>query len=380
MKDDTGWMQLAVREARKGLGRTSPNPCVGAVVVKNNRLIATGFHEKAGTPHAEVHALRRAGKQARGATIYVTLEPCNHTGRTPPCAQAILAAGIRRVVIGMADPNPLVAGGGGKTLAAHGLEVVQGVLTEECRSLNHPFIKHVTTGLPWVIMKAGMSMDGRLAVGSGQSGWITGERSRRQVHRLRDRVDAILIGSTTALADDPALTTRLPGRRGRDPLRVILDTALKLPPTARMLRQDSPAATWIFCGPDADPERAAALVEAGALIKQVRLNAAGRLDLEAVLCELGQAQVTSILVEGGSRVHGAFLRGGLVDEVNIFVAPIFIGGDGVPLLDAFGLQQVADAPRFATTRVRRLDNDVLIEGLIEKQQLAANRWELTVQE
>jgi len=366
MKDDRAWMQLAIREARKGLGRTSPNPCVGAVVVKNNKLIATGYHRQAGTPHAEVHALRAAGAKARGATIYVTLEPCNHTGKTPPCTQAILASGIKRVVVGMLDPNPLVAGGGCKTLAAQGVEVAQGILVEECRSLNRPFSKHVTTGLPWVIMKAGMSLDGRLALGSGQSAWITNEQSRRQVHRLRDRVDAILIGSGTALADDPALTTRLSGRKGKDPLRVIMDTALRLPLTARMLYQASSAPTWIFCGPDADAKRAEALVGAGAIIKQVRLDGAGQLDLEAVLCELGRAQCTSVLVEGGSRVHGAFLRAGLVDEVKIFVAPIFIGSDGVPLLDTLGLKNVAGAPRFTTTKVRRLGNDVLIEGLIER--------------
>ncbi len=366
MKDDRAWMQLAIREAKKGLGRTSPNPCVGAVVVKDNKLIATGFHAKAGTPHAEVHALRAAGKKTKGATIYVTLEPCNHTGRTPPCTQAILASGIKRVVVGMLDPNPLVAGGGCKTLISQGLEVTQGVLADDCRRLNHPFCKHVTTGLPWVIMKAGMSLDGRLALGSGQSAWITNEQSRRQVHRLRDRVDAILVGSGTALNDDPSLTTRLPGRRGRDPLRIILDTTLRLPPTAKMLQQVSSAATWIFCGPDVDAKRAEALVGAGAVIKQVRLSEAGQLDLGAILCELGRVQCTSVLVEGGSRVHGAFLRANLVDEVNIFVAPIFIGGDGVPLLDGLGLQKVADAPRFTTTRVRRLGSDVLIEGLIEK--------------
>lgn len=370
MKDDRAWMQLAIKEARKGLGRTSPNPCVGAVVVKSNSLIATGYHQKAGTPHAEVHALRAAGEKANGATLYVTLEPCNHTGRTPPCTQAILESGISRVVVGMLDPNPLVAGGGCKTLGAQGIEVTQGVLVEECLCLNRPFIKQITTGLPWVIMKAGMSLDGRLALASGQCAWITNEQSRRQVHRLRDRVDAILIGSGTALSDDPALTTRLPGRRGRDSLRVILDTALRLAPTAKMLLQTSNAATWIFCGPEADAKRAEALIGAGAVIRQVSLDGTGQLDLGAVLCELGRAQITSVLVEGGSRVHGAFLRAGLVDEVNIFVAPIFIGADGVPLLDGLSLQKVADAPCFTTTRVRRFGDDVLIEGLVEKQLIA----------
>ena len=232
--------------------------------------------------------------------------------------------------------------------------------------LEPAFSKHVTTGLPWVIMKAGMSLDGRLALASGQCAWITNEQSRRQVHRLRDRVDAILIGSETALCDDPALTTRLVGRKGKDPLRVVLDTTLRLPVSAKMLQQPSSAPTWIFCGPEAEMKRAEALINAGAIIKQVRLDDAGQLDLAAVLCELGRAQLTSVLVEGGSRVHGAFLRANLVDEVQIFVAPVFLGSDGVPLVDTLGLQQIADAPRFSTTRVRRLGNDVLIEGLIEK--------------
>jgi len=364
MNRDLAWMRLAIREARKGQGRTSPNPCVGAVVVRGERLIATGYHRKAGTPHAEVHALRAAGKKAAGATLYVTLEPCNHTGRTPPCTQAILASGIRRVVVGMLDPNPLVAGGGCKALADKGLTVEYGVLEADCRSLNHPFIKHITTGLPWVIMKAGMSADGRIAVPSGQSGWITSEQSRREVHRLRDRVDAILVGSGTALGDDPSLTTRIAGRRGKDPLRVILDATLKLSPAAKMLGQDSAASTWIFCGPAADPQRAAALAEAGAVLKPVAIDAGGKLDLGAVLSELGKAQITSVLVEGGSRVHGAFLRAGLVDAVSLFLAPLFLGGDGIPLLDGLGLETVQEAPRFDISRVKRFGQDVMIEGLV----------------
>lgn len=362
MKDDTGWMRLAIREAKKGLGRTSPNPCVGAVLVKDNRLIAAGYHHRAGAPHAEVNALTAAGENARGATLYVTLEPCNHTGRTPPCTRAILAAGIRRLVVGMADPNPMVAGGGAAFLAARGLEVIQGILEPQCRELNRPFLKHVSTGLPWVIMKAGMSLDGRIAAAGGNSAWITGEESRRLVHRMRDRVDAILIGNTTALTDDPSLTARLPGRRGRDPLRIVLDSNLILPPGLRMLQHSSPAATWIFTGPQAAPDKVRTMVEAGAVVKAVPLDGQGRLDLRAVLAELGRAGLTSVLVEGGGRVHGAFLRAGLVDEVRIFVAPIFLGGDGVPLLDGLGLDRVSLAPRFRTTRVRRLGEDVLIEG------------------
>ncbi len=361
MKDDAAFMALALREARKGLGRTSPNPAVGAVVVSGGRVVGKGFHRKAGTPHAEVHALAAAGEAARGATLYVTLEPCNHTGRTPPCSLAVLGAGIRRVVIGMSDPNPL-ATGGGDFLASQGLEVIRGVLADACAAINRPFAKHVTTGLPWVIMKAGMSLDGRIATHTGHSGWITNERSRAAVHRLRDRVDAILVGVGTALADDPSLTTRLASGRGRDPLRVVLDTDLRLPPTARMLLQESDAPTWLFCGPRPDPARARALTAAGAVVKPVALGAHGRLELAAVLRELGASQINSLLVEGGGAVHGAFLAEQLVDEVNLYLAPSFIGGDGVPVVGAMGIDTVQGARRLKNMRTRRMGSDLFIEG------------------
>jgi len=363
---DAFWMRLAIREAKKGQGRTSPNPCVGAVVVKDGRLVAKGWHRRAGTPHAEVHALRAAGGKARGATLFVTLEPCNHTGRTPPCTRAILAAGIRRVVVGMSDPNPRVAGGGAGMLAEHGLTVASGVMAAECEALNRPFIKQITTGLPWVILKAGMSLDGRLATSPGQCTRITGDESRREVHRLRERVDAILIGSGTARCDDPALTVRLSGRRGRDPLRVLLDTGLNLPATARMLTQASEADTWIFCGPRADKGKAANLAAAGAIIKPVPFGPDGCLDLVAVLQELGQAGVNSLLIEGGGQVHGSFLRAGMVDEVKLFVAPLFLGGEGVALLDKLELAGIDGAPVLAEMRTRRLGRDLLIEGLVMK--------------
>ncbi|MEJ2690569.1 MAG: bifunctional diaminohydroxyphosphoribosylaminopyrimidine deaminase/5-amino-6-(5-phosphoribosylamino)uracil reductase RibD [Deltaproteobacteria bacterium] len=247
---DTAFMRLAIREAKKGIGRTSPNPIVGAVVVKEGRIVGKGYHHRAGTPHAEVHALNAAGNLAAAGCLYVTLEPCNHTGRTPPCTKAILASGISKVVIGMADPNPGVAGNGANYLRQHGLAVVMGVLEDRCRQMNLPFIKHCTTGMPWVILKAALSIDGKLATSSGHSGWITGKKARAAVHRLRDRVDAIMIGSGTAAADDPFLTTRLAGRRGRDPLRIVVDTQLQMKTTARMLRQQSSAPTWVFCAND----------------------------------------------------------------------------------------------------------------------------------
>ncbi|MBU0484807.1 MAG: bifunctional diaminohydroxyphosphoribosylaminopyrimidine deaminase/5-amino-6-(5-phosphoribosylamino)uracil reductase RibD [Proteobacteria bacterium] len=354
-------MKIALREAKKGIGRTSPNPCVGAVVVKNGKVVGKGWHRKAGTPHAEVNALQDAGNQAKNSTIYVTLEPCNHTGRTPPCTEAIIAAGIKRVVVGMADPNPVVTGGGNKFLVSKGIVVSTGILEDECRAINRPFIKHIRTGLPWVIMKAGVSLDGRIATRTGHSSWITNDKSRAYVHRLRDQVDAILVGIGTALSDDPSLTTRLLSRRGRDSIRVILDTHLRLPPSAKVLRQDSLAPTVIFCGPDINQVKKAALAEAGAIVKQVTMQGQG-LNLAAVLAELGKMQVMSLLVEGGSDVHGSFLKNGLFDQANLFLAPVLIGSDGVPLLSGLGVEQVPQAPRLNQISVKRFDNDLMIEG------------------
>ncbi len=359
---DISFMKMAIREARKGLGRTSPNPAVGSVVVKNGQVVSKGYHKKAGTPHAEVHALRRAGKEAKGSTIYVTLEPCNHTGRTPPCTQAILAGEIKRVVVGMIDPNPLVAGTGCDYLENQGLEVRRGVLDKECRELNYPFIKHITTGIPWVIMKAGCSLDGRIAAANGQSGWITNEKSRAEVHRMRDRVDAILIGAGTALADNPSLTTRLNGKNGHDPVRVVLDSELRMSPHAKMICQDSQAPTWIFCSSEADTEKSSMLQKAGAKVMSVDRDGSGRLNLSSVLQILGKSQLNSVLVEGGSRIHGSFLRQGLVDQVNLFLAPFFIGADGIPVVDTFELDSVRQGKRFLTKCTRRFGDDVLIEG------------------
>jgi diaminohydroxyphosphoribosylaminopyrimidine deaminase/5-amino-6-(5-phosphoribosylamino)uracil reductase len=362
---DLGFMRLALREARKGLGKTSPNPCVGAVVVKNGRLIAKGYHHQAGAPHAEVNALAMAGRDAKGATIYVTLEPCNHTGRTPPCTEKILAAGINRVVVGMNDPNPLVNGSGNVYLASQGVSVSSGLLADECRQLNRPFIKHVTTGLPWVTMKAGLSVDGRIATRTGHSSWVTGEDSRRHVHRLRNRVDAILVGSGTALSDDPSLTTRLPGRPGRDPLRVVLDSSLRISAQARMLQLESAAPTWIFCGAGADHVRRRQLLEAGAVVKMVDNDPAGGLDLPAVLKELGRADITSLLVEGGGQVHASFLKQNLYDQANLFIAPIFIGGDGISVVGELGFDQIGESKRFRPVKTRKFGDDIMIEGLFE---------------
>jgi diaminohydroxyphosphoribosylaminopyrimidine deaminase/5-amino-6-(5-phosphoribosylamino)uracil reductase len=360
-------MRLALREAKKGVGRTSPNPSVGAVVVKNRRVVGKGYHKKAGAPHAEVHALQAAGRKAKDATLYVTLEPCNHTGRTPPCTEAVLRAGISRVVIGMPDPNPKVTGGGADYLASRGVEVSIGVLEHECREINLPFIKHSATGQPWVTLKAGMSIDGKIAALPGQATTITGKQSLRRVHALRNQFDAILVGIGTALVDDPSLTTRLHGSgSGQDPLRVVLDAELRLPASAKMLQQESPAETWIFCARGANKKRRSKLEESGAVIKTVPVTSKGKLDLKAVLTALGNSKVSSLLVEGGSRVHGSFLETGLADHLLLFVAPKFIGEQGVPLVALASKKKKKDLPQLKIIKTSRYGEDVLLEGRFYK--------------
>ncbi len=361
------FMLLALDEARKGLGRTAPNPAVGAVVVQDGEVVGRGYHKKVGTPHAEVNALHDAGEKARGGTIYVTLEPCNHSGRTPPCTRAILQAGVRRVVIGAMDPNPRVVGGGAEYLREQGVEVIGGVLAEQCTDIIRPFVKHSSTGTPWLIMKAGMSLDGKIAFEAGRGGSITGPASGLAVHHLRDQVDAILIGVGTALVDDPSLTTRIAGKKdARDPFRLVLDTHLRLSPQAKMLCQESAAPTWIFCGQEASVAREQALRAAGACIHRLPAGKDGRLDLHSLLAFIGKQQLCSILVEGGAAVHGAFWSQGLVDELRLYYAPYFIGDHGVPLLNGFARdQRPAQMPLHGITLTQN-GEDFLFRALVAR--------------
>lgn len=353
-------MELALEEARKGLGRTSPNPCVGAVIVKDGKVVGTGYHRKAGTPHAEIHALIDAGEAANGATMYVTLEPCNHTGRTPPCSRAVFDAGIARVVIGQSDPNP-VARGGGEFLKAHGIEVAKGVCEKECQRLNYPFIKHVTTGLPWVVMKAGISLDGRISYKKGQGGPITGKESKRLVHSLRNQLDAILVGIGTATIDNPSLTSRLEDRQNKDPLRIVLDRHLRLSPESKLLRQTSSAQNWIFCSHDASPTKEQELRRCGAVIHRVG-QTENELDLNEVLKIAGKNNIQSLLVEGGAAVHGSFVQQNLVDEVYLLVAPFFIGDSGTSLLSGFSVTGPGSVRKLSQIDIQRLGDDTLIHG------------------
>jgi len=355
--DDRRFMRLALRLARRGLGRTSPNPAVGAVVVAGGVVVGRGFHRRAGLPHAEVEALRAAGVRARGATVYVTLEPCAHHGRTPPCTEALVAAGVGRVVVGTDDPNPRVPGDGTGRLRAAGIEVVRGVLADECAALIAPFRKHVTSGLPWVTLKLAASLDGRIATVTGDARWITGEDSRRYAHRLRAEHDAILVGAETVRRDDPELTCRIRG--GRNPLRVVLDGRLRVPAQARVLTTAGTAPTLVLTGRTAPAARLRRIAARGAEV--VRLpDVDGRLPWRGVLRALGRRGVMSVLVEGGAAVAAAALRAREVDRLLLFVAPKLIGGDGVPMVGALGVRRVARALRTGPLTVRQFAADLLV--------------------
>jgi diaminohydroxyphosphoribosylaminopyrimidine deaminase/5-amino-6-(5-phosphoribosylamino)uracil reductase len=357
-------MERALRLARRGLGGTSPNPLVGAVVVRGGRIVGEGYHHRAGEAHAERLALERAGKLARGATLYVSLEPCHHKGRTPPCTEAVLAAGVRRVVYALADPNPRVPGGGGEFLRSQGLEVASGLLEEQSRVLNEVFVKWVTTGLPFVYLKAAMSLDGRIATRTGDSRWISNETSRAWVHRLRGRVDGILAGIGTVLADDPLLTPRLPGRPRRRPLRIVVDPLFKTPLDARLF--SDPAPLLIAGGRGASKRRQAALQNKGAEVLTLPAPG-GRLILKPLLEHLGQRPVTSLLVEGGAEIYASFLNEGLVDKLYLFYAPILIGGTKAKgMLGGLGPATVAEAVKVKSVKATRMRGDLLVEAYMDR--------------
>jgi len=375
-KTDVQYMRLALRLAARGAGWTSPNPMVGAAVVKNDRVVGKGYHRGYGLPHAEVEALRRAGDAARGADLYVTLEPCNHHGKTPPCTQAILEAGVRRVVVAVRDPNPRVNGGGAEFLASQGVQVEVGLLEAEARRVNEAWFKWMATGLPWVMAKAACSLDGRMATATGESQWLTGEAARAFGHRLRHLSDAILVGVNTVIADDPQLTTRLPTKdrrpktedRFKDPIRIILDSRLRLPLTARLLNLDSPAPTWVACTEAAPAEKRRALEKKGAEVL-VLPEESGRVALQPLLALLGQRQVQSLLVEGGAEVLGSFFDQKLVDQFFFFYAPKFLGGRrALSVLGGEGAARLQDASQARDLSVRRLGPDLLLSGYLSPGQ------------
>ena len=359
-------MKAALLQARKGSGRTSPNPAVGAVVVRDGEIVASGFHKRAGGRHAEVAALEKLGGKASGGdTLYVTLEPCNHFGRTPPCTEAILKSGIQRVVVGMRDPNPKVSGGGCAFLGQMGLEVETGVLETECRHLNEDFITFVTTGRPFVIAKSAMTLDGWTAASTGHSQWITCEKSRQFVHRLRDRVSGVMVGIGTVIADDPQLTTRLHNRKGRDPVRIVADTRLRIPAGAKVLNHDSPSMTLIAVSEGISPGKLAR-VRKDKVSPLVCRTRGKSIDMAALLDKLGEQGMTSLLVEGGATLMGHMIRERLVDKFYIFKAPkILVGDDGIPMAAGAGPKKMDECLMLKDLKTRRIGKDTLFVGYPE---------------
>ena len=355
------FMRLALEEAAKGLGRTSPNPVVGAVLVKGGRIIARGYHRRAGTAHAEVVALEAAGAKARGADLYTTLEPCDHYGRTPPCSQAILDAGVRRVIVASTDPNPKVNGKGMARLRRAGVEVLTGVLQEEADKLNRPFFKAVSTGLPYVTLKAAVTLDGKLATATGDSRWVTGEQARAWVHRLRDQVDVILVGANTVRKDNPQLTTRLPEGKGKDPVRVVVDSHLRLSPKLTVFTQRSPARTVVATLGDPTGRKAKRLMATGAEVWRLP-EQDGRVDLEALLRRLAKEGLNHVLVEGGAEMYGSLLREELADELLLFVAPKLIGGEGLSWSGSLGVKQMARALTVRALSFEQVGEDLLLRA------------------
>lgn len=356
-------MRMALRQARKGLGRTSPNPAVGAVVVREGKIIASGFHKRAGADHAEVDALNKIGGEGReGDILYVTLEPCNHHGRTPPCTEAILKSGIKRVVVGMEDPNPNVSGGGSESLREKGVEVSTGVLESACQHLNEFFIKNISTGRPFVVAKSALTLDGWTATSTGDSRWITNEKSRQFVHRLRDRVDGVMVGVGTVMADDPSLTTRLNHRNGRDPVRIILDTHLRTPDDAKVLSDDSNAMTLIVVGAGVSLKRRERVEKENIRILVCPIKE-GRIDLVALMEILQKYSITSILVEGGATLIGSMIRERLIDKFYVFHGPKILGGhDGIPMASGPGPKKMDQCLNLKNIRTRRFGNDIMIRG------------------
>ncbi|MDR7435519.1 MAG: bifunctional diaminohydroxyphosphoribosylaminopyrimidine deaminase/5-amino-6-(5-phosphoribosylamino)uracil reductase RibD [Armatimonadota bacterium] len=354
-------MRIALALAQQG--HPSPNPMVGAVVVKDGKIVGRGFHQAAGGPHAEVLALEEAGELAKGATLYVTLEPCAHYGRTPPCTEAIISAGIHRVVAPMEDPDPRVRGRGFTRLREAGIQVEVGLLAEEAEQLNAAYLKHRRTGLPLVIVKWAMSLDGKIATPTGESKWITGEEARELVHQMRSRCDAIAVGINTVLRDDPLLTARIPG--GRDPLRVVVDSRLRIPLEAQVITVPSQAATVVATTSQAPMEKIHKLESRGVEV-WVLDGPEGKVDLHRLLEELGRREILSVLVEGGGTLIAGFVEAGLVDRVAAFVAPLIIGGNGPSPVQGVGVASLAEALHLTKVSIRQVGRDVLIEGVLRR--------------
>ncbi len=367
---DEEFMRRALRLARKGEGRVSPNPLVGAVIVRDGRIIAEGYHHRYGERHAEIDAIANATEPVAGATVYITLEPCSHTGKTPPCVDALIASGPRRVVVGTIDPNPLVSGRGIAALQRHGIETETGVLGEACQQLNEVFFKFIRTGIPFVTLKFALTLDGRIATAAGHSRWISSPPSLRFAHRLRRSHDAILVGAGTVLKDDPELTCRLV--RGKDPLRIVVDSQLRTSPDARVFDTRRSNAVVAATGRAHDDRRR--------LFEQMEIEVldpgedeGGHVDLRGLLTILGQRKIASVLVEGGAGVNTSFLKEQLVDRLIAVIAPKIVGA-GINAVGDLGIQRMDDALRLSYERITRSGDDLILDTRLKTP--AASRGEL----
>ncbi|HHT9111547.1 MAG TPA: bifunctional diaminohydroxyphosphoribosylaminopyrimidine deaminase/5-amino-6-(5-phosphoribosylamino)uracil reductase RibD [Candidatus Brocadiaceae bacterium] len=360
---DEKYMSLALELAEKGRGRVEPNPMVGAVLVKDGAIVGKGYHQIFGGAHAEIHAINEGGENGKGASLYVSMEPCAHFGKTAPCADAIIRAGITKVVAAVADPNPVTAGRGIRKLKDAGIEIQIGVLEHQARRLNAPFFKLMQKGIPYVIAKWAMSLDGKIATYTGESKWITSEESRGYVHKIRGQVDGILVGINTVLRDDPLLTCRTEG--GRNPRRIIIDSNALLPLNSRLLNTINESEVVVAVNKNAQVERIEILRQLGCRVIQT-CNTMDRVDLKELFYRLGEMELTNILVEGGSRVITSFFEERLVDKVMVFIAPIIIGGEGArsPVLGK-GIDTIREATEIREITVQRISKDILVEGVLE---------------
>ena len=358
MSDET-FMKRALELARRGRGRVSPNPMVGAVAVKNGRIVSEGYHRSYGEAHAEINAIHAARTSLEGATLYVTLEPCHHHGKTPPCVESVIASKFARVVVGMEDPNPLVSGKSIAELKARGIGTTVGVMEEACRQLNETFIKYMETGRPFVTLKFAQTLDGRIATSTGHSQWISGEQSRRFAHRLRSLHDAVLVGAGTAVKDDPELTVR--HARGRNPLRIVIDPLLEIPLDAKILRDQGRAATLVVTRPDAPPEKCRRIRAMQVGLLPFGDQGADLFDLHPLFARLGEQRISSILVEGGSGIITSVLRQRLADRVVAIIAPKMIG-NGLSTVGDLGIDYMDHALGLTFKKVSRSGPDVILDG------------------
>ncbi len=370
---DKKYMQLAIKMARKGQGMTSPNPLVGSVLVREGQVVGRGFHRRAGEPHAEINALQQAGEKAREAVLYVNLEPCVHFGRTPPCVPRIIDAGVKEVIVAMLDPDRRVMGKGLKTLQNAGISTRVGLMKEEAVKLNEIYLKYKTTGRPFVIMKAAMSLNGKIATRTGDSRWITSEFARHYAHWLRWQVDAILVGINTVLTDNPFLTVRYQGVSSsyqgfrKKWLRIVLDSKLRIPLKARVLENTGEYPTLIVTSPLAAKDKIGKLQSRG--VEVLVMEEKGQISFEKLVEELGKREITSVLIEGGGTINASALAAGVVDKIFFFIAPRIIGGEkAISVVAGEGVEKVAQAWKIEKWQVRRLGEEILIEGYPEVKQ------------